>query len=179
MRRALVILLLPALLAACARGEARPSGITERWLQAVSDRGRDGLREDAGDRIEEYGTAEAADEITPPDAEEDERTFSDLEVGKATIQGDTARVPFRVTARLEGDERRELRATAALARHGNSWRVVEVVERGAAEEVPSEGGERPASSTPSQWALALLLGVLMTVGAMLVIERQPHPESRH
>lgn len=164
---------------ACARDQARPSGIAERWLQAVSDRGREGLREDADDRIEEHGTVQAADEITPPDAEDDERTFRDLEVGKATVEGDTARVPFRVTARIEGDQKRELRATAVLTRADETWRVVDVVDRSEGEEVPSEGGERPASSKLSQWAWALLLGVLMTIGAVLLIERQPQPESRH
>jgi hypothetical protein len=176
----LFVLVLVALAGAgCARNEARPSGITERWLQAVSERGREGLREDAGERIEEYGTTQAADELTPPDAEDDERTFRDLEVGKAVVQGDTARVPFRVTARIEGDQKRELRATAVLTRQGDSWRVLDVADRAAGEEVPSEGGERPASSKASQWAAALVLGVLMTIGAVLVIERQPQPESRH
>jgi hypothetical protein len=178
LRRALAFVLLGLALAGCARSEARPSGIAERWLQAVSDRGREGLREDAAERIAEHGTVTAADRITPPDAERDERTFRDLEVGKALIAGDTARVPFRVTARIEGDEKREMAATALLSRQGDTWRVVDVVDRARGEQVPSEGGDRPASSKASQWMAAVLLGVAMTVGAVLVIERQPLPADR-
>jgi len=171
-----VVLLALALGSACARDEARPSGIAERWLQAVSDLGRDGLREDAQERLAEYGTAAPID---VPDAEDDERTFSDLEVGKARIQGDVAVVPFRVNARIEGDRKREIKGALALAKDGDSWSVTEVAPAGPQDRVPSEGGARPASSKPSQWLLALLLGVAMTVVAIAVIERQPLPESRH
>ncbi|MDQ3757291.1 MAG: hypothetical protein M3394_05545 [Actinomycetota bacterium] len=168
--------LLVLALGACARSEARPAGIAERWLQAVSELGRDGLREDAEERLREHGTAAPID---VPDAEDDERTFSDMEVGKAREDAGNAFVPFRVNARIEGDERREIRGVLRLARQGDSWSVTEVLPAGPGDKVPSEGGERPARSKPSQWALAALLGVLMTAGSVFLIERQPHPESRH
>jgi hypothetical protein len=177
LRRALAAaLLVLALGSACARDEARPSGIAERWLQAVSELGRDGLREDAEERLREYGTAPA---IEVPDAEADERTFSDLEVGKARLQGDIAVVPFRVNARIEGDRKREIEGALELVKDGDSWSVTQVVPPGPEDRVPSEGGDRPARSKASQWVLALLLGLAMTVGAVLVIERQPLPEARH
>jgi hypothetical protein len=177
MRRALAaVLLIVAALGACARDEARPSGIAERWLQAVSDHGRDGLREDAAERLAEYGTAAPID---VPDAEDDERTFSDLEVGKARVRGDVAVVPFRVNARLEGDTKREIEGALELVKDGDSWSVAQVLPAGPEDRVPSDGGPRPASSKPSQWLIALLLGIAMTIGAVVVIERQPIPESRH
>lgn len=177
MKRALAIALLAlALAGGCARDQARPSGIAERWLQAVSERGRDGLREDAEERLAEYGIAPA---IEVPDAEDDERTFRDLEVGKARQEGDSAFVPFRVTARIEEDEKREIKGVLALLKDGDSWSVTEVLPAGPDDKVPSEGGERPARSKASQWVFAFLLGMALTIGSVLVIERQPHPESRH
>lgn len=170
---AVVALLALALAAGCAREQARPSGIAERWLQAVSERGRDGLREDAEERLAEYGTARA---IEVPDAEDDERTFRDLEVGKARHEGDSAFVPFRVTARIEGDHKREIRGVLALVRDGDSWSVTDVLPAGPDDKVPSEGGERPARSKASQWVLAFLLGVALTAGSVLLIERQPIPK---
>jgi len=157
-------------LAGCTRQETRPSGIAERWLQAVSDLGRDGLREDAQERLEKYGTARP---IEVPDAEEDERTFSDLEVGKATFEGDVAVVPFRVTARVRGDERRETTGVLQLVDDGDTWRVVQVLPAGPEDKVPSEGGERPARASLAQWLAAALAGLAMTVAAVVVIDRQP------
>jgi hypothetical protein len=141
----------------------------------VSDRGKDGLREDAEERLREYGSASP---IEVPDAEEDERTFSDLEVGKATFEGDVAVVPFRVTARIRGDERRETTGVLQLVPEGDTWRVTQVLPASAEDKVPSEGGERPARASFGQWLLALLAGVAMTGVAVLVIERQPRPGRR-
>lgn len=177
MRRALACAaLLVFLLGACARDEARPSGIAERWLQAVSELGRDGLREDAEERLREHGTAPPID---VPDAEDDERTFSDLEVGKALEQGNVARVPFRVNARIEDDKKREIKGVLELVKDGDSWAVTQVLPAGPDDKVPSEGGARPARSKPSQWAFAMALGLAMTVAAVVIIERQPQPEARH
>lgn len=178
MRRLVVVLVLvPAVVApaGCARQETRPSGIAERWLQAVSDRGRDGLREDAEERLRRYGSAQP---IEVPDAEEDERVFSDLEVGKATMENDLAVVPFRVTARIRGDERRELTGVLQLVPEGDTWRVVQILPAGPQDKVPSEGGERPARASLPQWLLAFLAGLAMTAAAVLVIERQPIPGRR-
>lgn len=168
-------LLALVVLSGCSRQETRPSGIAERWLQAVSDRGRDGLREDAEERLAEYGTAPA---IPVPDAEDDERTFSDLEVGKAHDEDGATFVPFRVTARIEGDGRREITGVLQLVRVENTWRVVQVLPAGPEDKVPSQGGERPARAKLSQWVLAVLAGLVMTVGAVIVIERQSAPARR-
>ena len=178
MRRLAVALLTAACVVAvggCARDEARASGVVERWLQAVSDQGRSGLEDDARERAAEYGDPSVAAAVVPPNAEEDERHFSDLEVGKADEGPLGARVPFRVTQRLEGGDTEDFTATAVLARTGDRWRVTDV-EPGVVTKLPSEGGEPPARAAASQWGFALVLGILLTVMSVVVIEAQPRSD---
>ena len=157
----------------CARDEPRAAGITERWLTAVGDQGRDNLRSKSERRAEEYGDQALVPKVVPANAEEDERTFSDLEMGKSIEGGDSARVPVRVTARLEGGDTEEREGTAVLTRAGNGWRVVDVVGRAPGERVPSEGGDRPASATAAQWIGTIVLSLVVVVLCAVVISRQP------
>lgn len=176
MRRALLVatvLLALTTTTACGRSEHRPSGVTERWLQAVSELGREGLRADAEERAAEYGSPEATAKVRPADAEDDERTFSDLEVGKAVVDVDQARVPFRLSARIEGGERRESDGAAVLVKEDGTWRVIDVVPREPDEKVPSEGGERPARAAVSHWLYAILASAVITVIGVALIEREP------
>ena len=170
---AIVLFALTTTTAACGRSEHRPSGVTERWLQAVSELGREGLRADAEERAAEYGTPEATAKVRPADAEEDERTFSDLEVGKAIVDIDQARVPFRLTARIEGGERRKGDGAAVLVKEDGTWRVIDVVPREPDEKVPSEGGERPARAAVSHWLYAILASAVITVIGVALLEREP------
>lgn len=175
MKRALVVVAIAIAVAtttACSRSEPRPAGITERWLQAVSELGREGLRADAEERAAEYGSPEATAKVRPADAEEDERTFSDLEVGKAVVDIDQARVPFRLTARIEGGERRESDGAAVLVKEEGTWRVIDVVPREPTEKVPSEGGERPARAGISHWLYAVLASAVATLIGVGLIERE-------
>jgi hypothetical protein len=157
----------------CARDEPRAAGITERWLTAVGDQGRDNLRSKSEKRAEEYGDQALVPKVVPAEAEKDERTFSDFEVGKATERGDTARVPFRLTARLEGGDTEEREGTAVLTRSGKGWRVVDVTGRAAGEQVPSEGGARPASASAAQWIGTVVLSLVVVAVSAIVIRRQP------
>lgn len=147
--------------------------MVERWLQAVSDQGRAGLRDDARERAAGYADPTAAADVIPDDPEADERHFSDLEVGRATEGPLGARVPFRVTQRLDGGDTAEMRATAVLARTGGEWRVTGVEPSTPSERVPSEGGGLPARASATQWIGALLLGVAITAVSVVIIEAQP------
>ena len=168
-----VVLLLVVVIAGCARDEPRAAGITERWLTAVGDQGRDNLRSKSERRAAEYGDQALAAKVVPQNAEEDERHFSDFEVGKAIEAGDRARVPFRLTARLEGGDTTERVGTAVLVRGADGWFVDGIVGRAPGEEVPSEGGARPASATAGHWLAAALLGVVIVIISAVVIRRQP------
>ena len=173
LRVVLVAVVAATALGGCARSEARPSGVVERWLQAVGDQGRDGLRDDAQERAAKYGDPSVSAAVVPDNAEPDERHFSDLEVGKAVEGPLGARVPFRVTARLDGGEKDERTGTAVLARRGDKWFVTAVEPQAAGERVPSAGGPQPARAAPAQWLVALLLGIAITFASVLIIEAQP------
>lgn len=190
MRRsvAAVVLLLVVVGGACSRSEDRPEGIVERWLQAVSDQGRDNLADDAADRAAGYQRVESGvaaglgDRVVaglvpaPSQRPDDERLFEDLEVGRADVDGDRARVPFRVTRQLDDDDEDELTGTVLLIADGDTWEVAELDVRRPGERVPSEGGERPARASAAQWAVAGAIGLAFTVVMVLVIEAQPRPE---
>jgi hypothetical protein len=174
-RRLLVLVACVAVLVlgSCARDEPRPAGVTERWLTAVGDQGRDNLREKSERRAAQYGEPALAKKVVPANAEKDERHFSDFEMGKGVESGATARVPFRLTARLEGGDTAEQAGTAVLQRAGTGWRVVDIVPRAAGEEVPSEGGPRPSSAKAGHWLAAIVVGVLLAILSAVLIERQP------
>lgn len=175
-RGLLLLLVLPlALLTGACREEARPSGVAERWIEAVNDQGRPGLRGDAADRAAEHGDPAAAEKLIPPDPKPDATYFTDFEVGKDTVDGTTARVPVRASVRENGHGLDEVVATVVLDRSTGHWRVVDVVERAPGEAVPSEGGERPARATFNHWLTAFALGLFITVVSVLVIEAQPIP----
>jgi hypothetical protein len=157
----------------CAREEPRAAGVTERWLAAVGDEGRDNLRDKSVKRAEQYGEPGLEDKVVPDNAEKDERHFSDFEMGKAIERGATARVPFRLTARLEGGDTEEQAGTAVLHRAGKGWRVVAVEARAPGEQVPSDGGPRPSSAKAAHWLGAAVVGVVLAILSALIIERQP------
>lgn len=173
--RRLVLLAVAVLgLAACGgSGTLRPSGVTERWLQAVSDAGREGVADDAAAKAERYGSLAAAGDLLDAPFEDDDSRFTDLEVGAADVSGDRARVPLRVTRRLEGGATDEVFVTALLERGGDTWSVTGLDESGDDELVPSRGGDRPASATARHWLAAVAFGALAAVASALVIEAQP------
>jgi hypothetical protein len=176
-RRLLLLLVLVPALAGCTigGGTARPSGVAERWLQAIGDSGRDAVRDDALRRASDHGSLDAADRLVdhPAGFEGGSSLFTDLEVGAATVTGAEARVPFRLTLRLEDGRREQVFATAVLRRAGDEWRVTDLDDPDAGELVPSRGGARPASATTRHWAAAVAFGALAAVASALVIEAQP------
>lgn len=150
------------------RGHDRPEGAAERWLAAVGDTGRNGVRDDARKRAERIGPVElAAPLIAAADRDGRHNLFSDLEVGKAVPVGDAGvvRVPFRVHPR-DGDPRR---GTIVLQRESGEWRVVRVEGVVAGLAVPSDGGPAPSSAGWALWLVALTLGAALTAGCALLV----------
>jgi hypothetical protein len=181
MRRLGALLVVAVALAGC--GSDRPeraSGVTERWLQAVSDTGRSRVREDASARATRDGDPVLVlatlprPVLTRPqyDRLDDEALFDDLEVGRASERAGVARVPFRVTNALDGSA---IYRTAVLERRRDTWHIVAVDDSRPGELVPSRGGSRPAGALARHWVAAVAVGAILTVASALVIELQPPP----
>jgi hypothetical protein len=149
-------------------GHHRPEGAAERWLSAVSDTTRKGVREDSFKRAEEIGPVSVAEPLLAGLDTDDKAAFPDLEVGKALIEGAAARVPYRLHQR---DVDEAVVGTIVLAQASDDeWKVTGLDSRRAEEEVPSEGGPPPSSASGGLWLGGILAGVGVTAGASLLVE---------
>jgi hypothetical protein len=152
------------------RGTHRPEGIAERYLAAISDTTRKGVRADALRRAGKEGPPGVALDLTSPAAKKDgKRSFRDLEVGKASVSGDQARVPYLVHQYVSSGTSPKLDGVIILRRTGDTWRVAARAGRETGEKVPSEGGPPPSSAPASYWFVALLIGVVVTLVASALI----------
>lgn len=150
-------------------GHHRPEGIAERWLSAVSETGRNGVKSNARERAEEIGPVSLAAPLFPTDHDPKHGYFKDLEVGKAIDDGpDTVRVPFQLHRESESDPSLE-KGAVVLKKSGDEWKVTAVTDRRPGEKVPSEGGEPPSSAPLGLWIGALALGVLLAGGTALIV----------
>lgn len=185
---ALIVLAVGALGVVIARfgsNADRPAGIAERWLVAVGDTTRDGVEDDARERIEENGiTVDSAlalfPELISEQARNDrDRAFESVQVGAAVRSGTGMRVPFRV-ARYEGDE---ADGYVFLVDGLGGWQVVSIQQPGNglwlggddAIEAGFEPGpdpvviERPERAPIGWFVGALGLGVLITAGCVAAV----------
>ena len=160
-------------------GNHRPEGIAERWLTAVGDTGRKGVRADATARADKIGPLSIARPLRPADVDDRHGLFSDLEVGRATHTAGGARVPFRLHEHVRHGKgppveagrrpRPERTGSIVMRRVGGSWEVVALDRRLAGERVPSEGGAPPSRAPASLWLAGLAIGVgLAAIAALLV-----------
>lgn len=147
-------------------GHHRPEGAAERWLAAISDTTRKGVRSDATERAEKIGPPMIAAPLIPADTD-DKGAFPDLEVGKASVAGDRARVPYRLHKRNVDDA---VTGTIILDKDGHDWKITALAARAPTELVPSEGGAPPSSAPVGLWLVAVLGGVGVTAGASVLVE---------
>jgi hypothetical protein len=165
------MVLLGVLLSALNAGHHRPEGAAERWLSAISDSGRDGVRDDAVKRASKIGPVSIAEPILPDESDRDgeHRLFADLEVGRATHDGARARVPFLVHLRdVEGEDERT--GTLVLAEQADdTWRIASLSTRRAGEKVPSEGGSPPSSAGVGLWVLGAGVAVALAALCSLLV----------
>ncbi len=163
---ALVFVAFGVLISALNAGHHRPEGAAERWLAAVSDTTRKGVRPDAVERAQKIGPLAIAAPLIPADTDE-KGAFPDLEVGKAIVVGDSARVPYRLHQRNVDDA---LSGTIVLSKAGDDWKVNALDSRRTDELVPSEGGSPPSSAPVGLWVAAVIVGLGVTAGASLLVE---------
>lgn len=160
-----LFLALGGLLAAFGSTANRPEGVTERWLTAVGDTRRDGVKDQARADVEEVGSYALAEHLLPKGSTDGRAAFIDLEVGKATTDADGTTVPFRLHQRIDGSAGDAIDGTVHLEKDADDhWRITEVSGPIAGIDVPSEGG-RPAAEAP----MGLFLGALGVSIVMVVL----------
>ena len=166
---AIALLLLSGVIAVFSSVDDRPEGVAERWLTAVGDLTRDGVHDDAAARVAAHGDVSLGEaEVGAVGDYDGKSAFSALEVGKARVEGDLARVPAKVTYRGKHntDTRREV---VTLRRTNGTWRVVAIEEPSPTLKVPSDGGEVASKAPLGLYAVALLIGVGIAAAASVLV----------
>lgn len=165
---AIVFVLLGGLLSAFGSTANRPEGVAERWLAAVGDTRRDGVKDRARADAEEVGPLWLADDLLPAGSTDGRAAFTDLEVGRASRGDDVARVPFRVHQRVDGASGPAIEGTIVLQRDADDhWKITALEPPVDGIDVPSEGGapavEAPGSLFVGAIGISLVLALLCTV----------------
>jgi len=161
---------LGALIAVANHGHHRPEGAAERWLTAISDTQRKGVRTDARDRADKLGGVALGAPLLPAEDTKGKGAFPDLEVGKAVLTGGQARVPYRLHQRARHGKNPLKEGTIVLVRSGEGWKVTALDARHPGEKVPSDGGQPPSSAGLGLWLGALAIGALVTGVIILLVE---------
>ena len=165
---ALVLLLVAGVTVLINRLDARqhrPEGAAERWLDAVSDTTRTGVKADGRARAERLGPGVAYAALLTADAG-GKSGFEDLQIGKAARAGTVARVPFAAHER-NGPA---LKEAITLQRQPNgTWHVTGFGSRRPGERVPSEGGSVPSKAGLGLWLLFGAIALAFGVGASWLV----------
>jgi hypothetical protein len=168
--------LIGGLLAAFGTGQHRPEGVAERWLVAVGDTTRKGVRDRSREEAEKVGPLALANDLLPDEDTDGKAAFVDLEVGKAVDAGEDVRhVPFRLHQRQADGVGPAVEGTVVLTRRGEDWAVSALDPPVAGRTVPSEGGA-PAADAP--WGLylgAFGLAVVLTAGCVVLLRIAGRP----
>lgn len=162
---AALFVVLGGLLAAFGSTANRPEGVAERWLTAVGDTRRDGVKDEARDDVDEIGSYSMAEHLLPDGSTDGRTAFIDLEVGKATDDEDGTTVPFQLHQRVDGSAGPAIDGTVHLRKDADGdWRIISVGGPIDGIEVPSEGG-RPAAEAPMSLFVGAILVSLVIVAA--------------
>lgn len=146
-------------------GHHRPEGAAEHWLAAVSDTTRKGVHDDAVKRAEKIGPVSIAEPLLAGVNAHKKEAFPDLEVGKASVSDDVARVPYRLHVR---DQDAPRSGTILLRKAEGNWHVFQLA--GVEGKVPSEGGSPPSSVPGAFWVGGVLISLLLTVVATILVK---------
>lgn len=191
-----VIVAIGGVVAAFGTPADRPAGIAERWLVALSDTTRDGVRDDARDRMIELMSPDAyVASGTDPDplavfpsfrgdtraADDGKARFSTIRVGRAfddMVDEGLTMVPVEVTAYDTDDV---VDGYVLMQDTDDGWKVLVFVppdameDLGAFEELcpgdrcPGFPIERPERAPIGFWIGAAALGVLITFGCSAAV----------
>lgn len=163
---AIGVILICGVIAVFSSVDDRPEGAAERWLTAVGDLTRKGVHDDAAGRVQAHGDVALGEQLLTGVKADDKSAFTALEVGKARRDGDTALVPAELVGRGDDATRSQL---LVLHRVGDSWRVVELRPADPSLKVPSNGGDVASKAPISLYAVALIIGAGIAVGASALV----------
>lgn len=163
----MVLIVLPKTLGSVT---TRPEGAVFHFLY-------EGVGKDDAGFMEDYGDPALAGSVRQFERHDDGDWFERVEVGRATVAGDVARVPALVVRRdtEDSDARTKGLVTAVVRKTDDQWKVVELVARDPGTLVPSEGGDHPARAPKTAWLAAFGIGLLLTLLAELVLRTAPDP----
>ena len=152
----------------------RPAGVAERWLVAVGDTTREGVEDDARERLEDLSAdipglddlVATLVETSPTAREEGESAFETVHVGPP-VQDDGERVvvPAEVTPR-DGET---THLHIALVREGDGWAVQGPSAVGPGEDLAGFPIERPARAPLGWFVGALALGAVIALGCVAAV----------
>jgi hypothetical protein len=177
----ILFVLLGGLVAAFGSTDDRPEGVAERWLTAVGDTSRSGVKGDSLARVADHGDPSLVPALVPPGVDMDDKTaFTELEVGKAIRRDGATLVPYHVALRNgttpAGD------GTLSMADDPErGWRVVALSPPVTGATVPSRGGSAVSKAPVALYAIALAIGALVATGCAALVRAAgaaPEPSAR-
>jgi hypothetical protein len=165
---AIAFLIMGGLIAVFATRDDRPEGVAERWLTAVGDLTRKGVRSDTEKRVTNHGALSLASMFITAGHDYDGKTaFTALEVGRGRrLNAQITLVGMKVTDRAND---KTTKAVLALQRSGGSWRVTAVQPESAELRVPSDGGPSVSEAPVTLYGVALVLGIGVAATASALV----------
>lgn len=165
----IVVVILGGLIGLFGSTDDRPEGVAERWLTAVGDLTREGVHEDAVERVSAHGDIALGESLLEGVKADGKSAFTALEVGKARRPDPaTALVPIELVGRGFADGLPRVQVLV-LRRDGDSWRVVELQPPDPALRVASDGGAATSEAPLTLYGVGLLVGVGVAVAASALV----------
>jgi hypothetical protein len=171
----IVFVLLGGLIAAFATTDDRPEGVAERWLTAVGDTTRSGVKADSLARVSDHGDPSLVSVLVPPAIDMDGKSaFTELEVGKAIHRDGATLVPYHLALR-NGTTTAGDGMLSMVDDPSRGWQVTALAPPVAGATVPSKGGSAVSKAPAGLYAVALAIGALVATGCASLVRAAGAP----
>jgi hypothetical protein len=165
----IAFVLVGGLISALGTTDDRPEGVAERWLTSVGDTTRDGVQDDADERVAAHGDPRLVDVLIPSGVDMDGKAaFTELEVGKAVKRDGAVLGPYRVALR-EGTTPAADGTLVMTEDAKDGWQVRELGPSVPGAAVPSKGGGAVSKAPVVLYVVALGIGVLVTMACSALV----------
>jgi hypothetical protein len=171
----IVFVLVGGLVAAFGTTDDRPEGVAERWLTAVGDTTRSGVKADSTERVADHGDASLVAALIPPGIDMDGKSaFTELEVGKAVHGDGETLVPYHLALR-NGTTTAGDGTLSMVEDPSRGWQVTALAPPMAGATVPSKGGSAVSKAPLALYAIALVIGALVATGCATLVRAAAAP----